>query len=658
MVTFLLAFRLGDRPGGAGELVGARAGDPRVPGADPGLEALPPGAVAADGVPAVAGRWPPCRTSTSRRSRSGSRRVDDVERKQVLDAFTCVECGRCQVNCPAHGTGKQLNPKTLILQNEEALLAGALGDEARRRLRREGAVAVHDLRRVRGAVPGRRRAPAAHHRRPARARVERRGAGRAGGRLQPPRAPRQHLGPRRGPAAEVRRSRPALEIFDAARHEYLVWLGCAGSFEADFQKSLRSLFDILRARGVTFGVLAKERCTGDVAKRTGNEYQFQELARANIEDFTAAGVTKIVTSCPHCLRTIGTDYRAFGFTAEVVHSASLVADLTRTMAVPGAGTVTFHDPCYLGRYAGVTEEPRDLLARFGATVHEPERHGANPFCCGAGGGLLFEEHEEGRRISQERFEQLQAHRGRHDRDGLPLLLDHAEGRAGERECAGRVRRPDDLRRWPDEGGRAGGRSTTVNDTPALAAVPRQALPGRGDCRDRRPARRAARPHAALAGRRAGAPGRRQRAWPLLRAGLLARPHPADDLLLPRPRHRRHHEPEFRRRVDCAHHRPVRLRDGPRVEFAQRRRRPRGSWSGMSARAGRRRSRWTARGGRRARPSPARCGSPAPPGRRCCRSTSRPSGAGRSGAGIAPRSPSRSAACTLSSARRSTIAVAA
>jgi Fe-S oxidoreductase len=104
---------------------------------------------------------------------------------------------------------------------------------------------------------------------------------------------------------------------------------------------------------------------------------------------------------------MGVDYREFGFTADVIHSASLVAELTRTMAVPGAGAVTFHDPCYLGRYAGVTEEPRDLLARFGAQVGEPERYGANPFCCGAGGGLLFEEHEEGRRISQERFEQLQ-----------------------------------------------------------------------------------------------------------------------------------------------------------------------------------------------------------------------------------------------------------
>jgi Fe-S oxidoreductase len=336
----------------------------------------------------------------------GLETLADVERKQVLDAFTCVECGRCQVNCPAHGTGKQLNPKTLILQNEEALLAGRfdakLADVFDAKVlwqcttcgacEAQCPVGVEHLPLIIGA----RRGLASN--------------GEAPGALA---AVYNHLERRGniwGLGADLRQKfvqSAGVEIFDAGRHEYLVWLGCAGAFEADFQKALRALFDILGSAGVTFGVLAKERCTGDIAKRTGNEYQFQELAGANIEDFTAAGVKKIVTSCPHCLRTMGNDYREFGFTAEVIHSASLVAALTRSMAVPGAGTVTFHDPCYLGRYAGVTEEPRELLVRFGAAVREPERHGANPFCCGAGGGLLFEEHEEGRRISQERFEQLQ-----------------------------------------------------------------------------------------------------------------------------------------------------------------------------------------------------------------------------------------------------------
>jgi Fe-S oxidoreductase len=155
-------------------------------------------------------------------------------------------------------------------------------------------------------------------------------------------------------------------------------------------------------------VLAKERCSGDPAKRTGNEYMFQELATQNVEELKKAGVKNIVTSCPHCLKTLGHDYAAFGLDASVNHAAVVVEEVTRGQSAPSTEEVTFHDPCYLGRYAGRTEEPRDLLRRFGGQVKEPVRNRDNPFCCGAGGGLLFEEHEQGKRISQERFEQLQA----------------------------------------------------------------------------------------------------------------------------------------------------------------------------------------------------------------------------------------------------------
>src|SRR6185503_6982180 len=194
------------------------------------------------------------------------------------------------------------------------------------------------------------------------------------------------------------------------------------AFEADFQKSLRSLFEILTARKVRYGVLAKERCTGDPAKRTGNEYIFQELARANIADLKGAGPKKILTSCPHCVKTIGDDYRRLGYEVEIVHSAVFVdgligeirqgdgsrpAGLSETRpSVPA--TVTFHDPCYLGRYGGHVDEPRRLIARFGGEVREPERNRENPYCCGAGGGLLFADKEEepGSRISDVRFKQL------------------------------------------------------------------------------------------------------------------------------------------------------------------------------------------------------------------------------------------------------------
>jgi Fe-S oxidoreductase len=339
----------------------------------------------------------------------GLETVKDLPSKQVLDAFTCVECGRCQENCPAYATGKLLNPKKVILQNETALLAGRL-DEKLHTIYDENVlwqcttcgacenqcpVGIEHLPVIIGARRGLvSNGEAAEYLGGVYNHLERRGN--IWGLLYDQ---RQKFVQSAG-----------LEIYDADKHEYLVWLGCAGAFEADFQKSLRALFDILRARGVRFGVLAKERCTGDVAKRTGNEYQFQELANQNIEEFRAQNVRKIITSCPHCLKTIGHDYRQLGYEADIVHSSVLVAALTRDVHLDGGARdrVTYHDPCYLGRYAGRHQEPRDLLARVGAEVIEPVRNRDNPFCCGAGGGLLFEENEPGKRISQERFEQLAA----------------------------------------------------------------------------------------------------------------------------------------------------------------------------------------------------------------------------------------------------------
>jgi Fe-S oxidoreductase len=337
----------------------------------------------------------------------GLETLKDVPGKQVLDAFTCVECGRCQDNCPAYGTGKLLNPKELILQNQDGLLARKLGSKLPDlydpgvlwqcttcgACENECPVGIEHLPLIIGA---------------------RRGLvsnGEAVEFLGPVYNNLERRGNIWGLTYDQRQKFVAsagLETFDGTKHDYLVWLGCAGAFEADFQKSLRALFDILRARHVRFGVLEKERCTGDPAKRTGNEYLFQELAKGNIDELRAAGAKKILTSCPHCLKTLGHDYEAFGFKAEVTHSAVFVADLMKDVRLQPGEVVTYHDPCYLGRYAGHAEEPRDLLTRCGADVRDPVRSHHNPFCCGAGGGLLFEEHEAGKRISQERFEQLRA----------------------------------------------------------------------------------------------------------------------------------------------------------------------------------------------------------------------------------------------------------
>jgi Fe-S oxidoreductase len=352
----------------------------------------------------------------------GLETVKDLKSKSMLDAFTCVECGRCQVNCPAWGAGKELNPKTIVLQTQDALLAGdrdkklvdVYSDKVLWQCTTCGAcenqcpVGIEHLPLLIGS---------------------RRGLVSNGDAPEYLGAMYNHLERRSniwGLGYDQRQkfvSSAELETFDPRKHDVLVWLGCAGAFEADFQKSLRSMFEILRARGVKFGVLSKEKCTGDPAKRTGNEYMFQELATSNIEELKAAGPKKILTSCPHCVKTIGDDYRRFGYEVEIVHSAVFIEELLRDVIPAGPGesakalaerpfgdTVTYHDPCYLGRYGGKVDEPRDLLARFGADVREPERNRENPYCCGAGGGLLFADKEEepGSRISDVRFKQLQA----------------------------------------------------------------------------------------------------------------------------------------------------------------------------------------------------------------------------------------------------------
>jgi Fe-S oxidoreductase len=341
----------------------------------------------------------------------GLETVKDLGSKSVLDALTCVECGRCQVNCPAWAAGKELNPKTIILQTQQALLAG----DRERKLAEVYTEKVLWQCTTCGACEN--QCPVGIEHLPILIGA-RRGLVSNGDAPESLGGVYNHLEQRGniwGLGYDQRQKfvdAAALEFFDPARHDVLVWLGCAGAFEADYQKSMRSLFEILRSRKVRFGVLSKERCTGDPAKRTGNEYMFQELAAANIAELKAAGPKKILTSCPHCVKTIGDDYRRLGYDVEIVHSAVFVEELLRDsrLARGAAQRVTFHDPCYLGRYAGKVDEPRRLLQNHGAEITEPERNRENPFCCGAGGGLLFADQEEepGSRISDIRFAQLRA----------------------------------------------------------------------------------------------------------------------------------------------------------------------------------------------------------------------------------------------------------
>jgi Fe-S oxidoreductase len=323
------------------------------------------------------------------------------------------------VNCPAWGAGKELNPKTIVLQTQMALLAG----DKDRKLGEIYTPEVLWQCTTCGACEN--QCPVGIEHLPILI-GSRRGLTSNGEAPEYLGAMFNNLERRSniwGLGYDQRTKfvqSAELEIFDVTKHDVMVWLGCAGSFDADFQKSLKSMFAILRTCGVKFGVLSKEKCNGDPAKRTGNEYMFQELATANIADLKAAAPKKILTSCPHCVKTIGDDYKKFGYEVEIVHSSVYIEELTRTALSSAKASaersgdardkVTFHDPCYLGRYAGKVDEPRALLERFGADISEVERNRDNPYCCGAGGGLLFNDKEEepGSRISDVRFKQLQA----------------------------------------------------------------------------------------------------------------------------------------------------------------------------------------------------------------------------------------------------------
>ncbi len=185
--------------------------------------------------------------------------------------------------------------------------------------------------------------------------------------------------------------------------------------------------------GATFGVLKKEKCTGDPARRLGNDLVFQQLAEQNLETLTQAKVTKIVSICPHCVRTISTDWKEFGEApadraSQRVHGAP---SGPASAAHQTNDKIVYHDPCYLGRYRGIYDEPRDVLALSGEVI-DPPRSRERSFCCGAGGGLAFLGEETGERVSHNRAQELVATGAERRRRRLPLLQHDVPRRACSR----------------------------------------------------------------------------------------------------------------------------------------------------------------------------------------------------------------------------------
>jgi Fe-S oxidoreductase len=199
-----------------------------------------------------------------------------------------------------------------------------------------------------------------------------------------------------------------LPMFDGTQ-EYCLWLGCMGAYDPQGREIIASLAQVMRGLNVTFGVLRKEKCTGDPARRLGNDLAFGQLAENNLETLKQNKVAKIVSICPHCVRTISVDWKEFGEAPPIEHHSEFLArhlDKLPARSANGA-KIVYHDPCYLGRYRGVYDEPRSVIERFGDVI-EPPRARERSFCCGAGGGLAFLGEEKGKRVSVERAEELVA----------------------------------------------------------------------------------------------------------------------------------------------------------------------------------------------------------------------------------------------------------
>jgi Fe-S oxidoreductase len=333
----------------------------------------------------------------------------DITQLAALQAYSCVECGRCTQHCPAYNTGKELNPKEIILgfrsflnangPNAEAQLFGVyLSQEAVFQCTTCGAcenqcpVGVEHLPLLVGL---------------------RRGAVNTG-KWEDDHGAKlfrnlERTGNPLGMASSERDkfiAKAELPLYDGSQ-EYLLWLGCMGAYDPKGRESTEALAKVMRHLNVTFGVLKKEKCTGDSARRLGNDLLFGELAQQNLDAITKTGAKKMISICPHCVRTIGVDWKEYG-TAPAIehHSAFLARNATKLPAVAaGEQKVTYHDPCYLGRYQGIYDEPRAVAALAGP-ITEPDRNKSNSFCCGAGGGLAFLGEETGERISHNRAKEL------------------------------------------------------------------------------------------------------------------------------------------------------------------------------------------------------------------------------------------------------------
>ncbi|PJZ64182.1 4Fe-4S dicluster domain-containing protein [Leptospira wolffii] len=368
----------------------------------------------------------------------GVTRAEDFPWPNLLDGLSCIECGRCQVQCPANRTGKVLNPKAIIVDLKHALMDKMPEVVKTREANPEGAadaVAALDtavIGKYEGlseealwgcttcyacveACPvGNNQVNAIMEMRRHLVLVESSFPAELQGAFVNMENNSNPWGVAAHSRADWAEGLGVKTLAEDSNVDVLYWVGCAGAYDDRNKRIAQSFVKILQKADVKFGILGTEEgCSGDSARRGGNEYLYQTLAQANVDTMNGYNVKKIVTACPHCYNTIKNEYPQFGGNFEVIHHSEFINDLAKEGKIEvgvaedaNAGKFTYHDSCYIGRYNDNYENPRDLVKKVsGGKLSEPSDHHSKGLCCGAGGAQMWME-EHGERVNVKRSNQL------------------------------------------------------------------------------------------------------------------------------------------------------------------------------------------------------------------------------------------------------------